>query len=106
MNVGEYARTSVARNLQAIQRTKADMVGGVAALYEAMYDNDNGAIETALAEVVISAFVLSKRLGISYASLDGAIRKQLQSMADAGHEAEQWFGDCSALLHHMQNGTE
>lgn len=105
MDVGEQARTDVARNLQAVQRLKADMIGGVAALYDAMYSNDDPAVKGALAQVVISAFVLSKRLGISYTSLDEAIRKHLRTMAESGHEAEQWFGDCSELLHHMKSET-
>lgn len=99
------ARTDVARNLQAIERLKADAAAGVAALYDSMYRNDQQAIEDALAAMVVSAFALSKRLGISYAGLDEAIGRRLQAMVEQGHEAEQWFGDCSELLESMRHGA-
>lgn len=105
MNPAKAARADVARNLQAIERLKADAVSGIAALYEGMYRNDDQEIEDALAAIVISAFALSKRLGVSYAGLDKAIHNRLQTMVEQAHETEQWFGDCSALLQYMQNGT-
>lgn len=99
------ARADVARNLQAIERLKVDAAAGVAALYEGMYQNDEKAIEDALAAMVVSAFALSKRLGISYAGLDEAIGRRLRSMVEQEHEAEQWFGDCSELLEYMRRGA-
>lgn len=105
MNPARGVRADVARNLQAIERLKADAVAGIAALFEGMYRNDDQEIEDALATVVISAFALSKRLGVSYAGLDKAIQNQLHKMVEQAHETEQWFGDCSALLQYMQNGT-
>lgn len=105
MNAARGAPADVARNLQAVERLKADAARGVAALLEGMYRNDDAQIEDALAALVISAFALSKRLGISYAGLDDAIRRRLQAMIEQAHEAEQWFGDCSELLRHMQQGS-
>lgn len=105
VNAARGAPADVARNLQAIDRLKADAARSVAALLEGMYRNDGGQIEDALATMVISAFALSKRLGISYAGLDDAIRRRLQAMIEQSHEAEQWFGDCSELLRYMQQGT-
>ncbi|HLT58107.1 MAG: MazG-like family protein [Limnochordales bacterium] len=95
----------IARNLQAIERLKADLAAGVAALYQGMYRNEDAAIEDALADVVASAFLLSQRLGISYASLDGAVLRRLRAMAEQGHEAEAWFGDCSTLMKYLQDGA-
>lgn len=105
VNTARGARADVARNLQAIERLKADAAGGVAALFESMYQNDDQEIEDALAAMVVSAFALSKRLGISYAGLDEAIRRRLRTMVEQGHETEQWFGDCSELLQYMQHGA-
>lgn len=105
MNPAKGVRADVARNLQAIERLRTDAVAGVAALCEGMYRNDDEEIEDALAAMVISAFALSKRLGISYAGLDAAIQKRLRTMVEQSHETEQWFGDCSELLQYMQHGT-
>lgn len=95
----------IARNVQVVERLKADLIAGNAALYDALYNNEEGATEDALAAIVTSAFVLSKRLGIPYKELDDAIRRRLRTMIDEDHEVEQWFGDCSALLNYMQDGT-
>lgn len=105
VNAARGAPADVARNLQAIERLKADAALGVAALFEGMYRNDDQQIEDALAAMVISAFALSKRLGISYVGLDDAIRRRLQTMIEQAHEAEQWYGDCSELLRYMQQGA-
>ncbi len=105
VNAPRKAPADVARNLQAIERLKADAASGVAALFEGMYRNDDEQIEDALATIVVSAFALSKRLGISYAGLDDAIRRRLSIMIEQSHEAEQWFGDCSELLQYMRQGA-
>ncbi|MBO8141083.1 MAG: MazG-like family protein [Firmicutes bacterium] len=99
------ARADIARNLQAIERLKADLAVSFAALYQAMYRNEDREMEAALADVVIGAFLLSKRLGISYAGLDAAVLRRLRAMRGQGHEAEEWFGDCSALLAYLQDGA-
>lgn len=105
VNRPEGARADIARNLQAIERLKADMAAGLAALYQGMYRNDNAETQGALAGVVARAYLLGRRLGISYAGLDAAILSSVRSMARHGHEAEQWFGDCSALMKYLQDGA-
>lgn len=105
VNRADGARAEIARNLQAVERLKADLAAGVAALYQAMYRNDDAEIESALAAVVASAFLLSRRLGMSFAGLDTAVLRRLRALAQQGHEAEQWFGDCSALLKYLQDGA-
>ncbi|HEY8486975.1 MAG TPA: MazG-like family protein [Limnochordales bacterium] len=98
------AESQLARDLRVIEFLKADLAAGVAAVYRAMARVNDEAVSEALASVVVGAYVLARRLGISPARLDMKVESRVRSAMAEPHELEQWYGDFSALYRHFQGG--
>ena len=92
----------IARQLRLIEWLKAELVATVGQLYKALVKNSETAIVDALANLVIGCYLLGKRLGISFAKLDGVIMEHLASPAFREHEIEQWHGDVTNLQNHWE----
>ncbi|MCL6614323.1 MAG: MazG-like family protein [Firmicutes bacterium] len=96
----------IARNARAIEWLQAELVHEAGSLLRALVkDNEEAALDS-LAAVVISSYLLAKRLGYGLARLDGVIRSRLQSGLEHEHELEQWYGDISELLRHLYGRRE
>ncbi|MEW6662962.1 MAG: MazG-like family protein [Bacillota bacterium] len=93
----------IARNFRLLEWLKAELVGGVAALLRAAVKGSQEAILDALAGIVVTAYLLGKRLGVSFARLDAKMRDKLESSISEDHEIECWYGDLSALLYHLKS---
>ncbi|MGE5598335.1 MAG: MazG-like family protein [Bacteroidota bacterium] len=92
----------IARNVRAIEWLKAELVHETGSLLRALVKNNEEAALDGLAAVVISAYLLSRRLGYGFARLDAKIRARLQSGLEQDHEFEQWYGDISEYLQHVR----
>ncbi|MGI5840415.1 MAG: MazG-like family protein [bacterium] len=94
---------AVAKNMQVIEWLKTELLGGVTNLFKAMTKNSEDAWLEALSGVITTAYVLARRLGISFARLESKIVTKLRSYISDEHEMEKWYGDLSALLNHILN---
>jgi len=56
----------VAKNLKIIEWLKAEMVDSVGALFKALLKTGNDAAADALAAIIIVAYLLGKRVGVSF----------------------------------------
>jgi len=92
----------VAKNLKIIEWLKAEMVDSVGALFKALLKTGNDAAADALAAIIIVAYLLGKRVGVSFYTVDARIKAQLMANINDGHEVEQWYGDLSDLLHYLE----
>jgi hypothetical protein len=95
----------IARNVRTIEWLKAEMVGGVSALFKALMKNSEEAILEALATVVIAAYLLGKRLGIPFSRLDVKIEAKVSANIAKHHEIEQWYGDFSGFRRYLEERT-
>lgn len=93
---------NVTKNITAIEWLKAEMLGEVAALFKAIITASEERIVGALATIIITAYVLAKRLGIGFATVDTQIEQRLQHNINDQHELEKWYGDLSSLLVYME----
>jgi hypothetical protein len=93
----------VAKNLKIIEWLKAEMVDSVGALFKALLKTGNDAAAEALAAIIVIAYLLGKRVGVSFFTVDAKIRAQLTNNINDGHEVERWYGDLSDLLHYLEN---
>lgn len=89
---------NIARNIRVIEWLKTELLGTVSALFKAMIKNSDEAIEDALASMVITIYVLARRLGISFAQLDIRVESKLRNAIKDKHEVEDWYGDLTAFL--------
>ncbi|PKM47411.1 MAG: hypothetical protein CVV03_03570 [Firmicutes bacterium HGW-Firmicutes-8] len=88
----------IARNIRVIEWLKTELLGTVSALFKAMMKNSDEAIEDALASMVITIYVLARRVGISFAQLDIRVESKLRNAIKDKHEVEDWYGDLTAFL--------
>lgn len=101
--MGPFTERSLAKQLKVVDWLRAELVGGVAALLRAMVNGGEETMLDALATIVISAYLLGRRLGIPFARLDLRVAGRAQALA-ADHEIERSYGDLSALSQHLQPG--
>lgn len=91
----------IARNIRVIEWLKAELVGTIAALFKAMVKNSEELIEDALASMVVTVYVLARRLGVSFAQLDVRVESKVRNAIKDKHEVEDWYGDMTALLKYL-----
>jgi phosphoribosylformylglycinamidine (FGAM) synthase PurS component len=56
-----------------------------------------------LSNIVIESYVLSKRMGISYDSLEIQIKEKLRLGIDENNDIEKWYKDLSSLCNHISS---
>jgi len=91
----------IARNIRVIEWLKTELISTVAALFKAMVKNSEEAIADALASMVVTVYVLARRLGVSFAQLDVRIESKIKNAISEKHEVEGWYGDLTALLKYL-----
>ncbi len=94
------ADVDIARNLKSIEWLKTELIGGVAELYRAMRAARDEAILDQLANVIMTAYVLCRRLGFDFTELEQRLTHKVQANARKPHDFEEWYGDFSALERH------
>jgi hypothetical protein len=94
--------SDILRRLRLIEGLKADLLTEVGKLYQAMIHNKREAIGEALAQLIISAFVLGRRLGIEYSQMDEIVNARLGHNIKQETEAERWFGDMSEYRRYLR----
>lgn len=92
----------IARNIKTIEWLKAELVTATGHLFKSLVRGAEDAVLDALAYIVITTFILARRLGFSFSVLDAAIARRVRDNIDESHEIEEWFGDFSALLHYFE----
>lgn len=93
--------TEILRKIRLIEHLKAELVTDVGQVYHAVAENNGQAVH-ALADVIIGGYVLGKRLGIEYVALDEAVNRKVEMLINQEPDPEKWYGDYSALRHHIQ----
>lgn len=93
----------IARNIRLLEWLQAELVGAVASLLKATIRGSQEAILDALAGVIMTTYLLGRRLGLSYTRVDLRLEDKLRASLVEGHEVEQWYGDLSALLRYLEN---
>ncbi|HOV80842.1 MAG TPA: MazG-like family protein [Bacillota bacterium] len=93
--------SSIAKNIKVIDWLKADLITSVSALFKSMLKGSEELLLDALASLVITCYVLGRRLGINFPRLDLKVEAKLRRSIDEDHEMERWYGDLSALLNYL-----
>jgi len=91
----------IAKNIKIIEWLKADLVTSVSALFRSMLKSSEDHLLDALASLLVTCYVLGRRLGINFSSLDLRVEAKLRQSIDEDHELERWYGDLSALLNYL-----
>lgn len=93
--------SGIAKNIRVVEWLKADLLTSVSALFRGMLRGDEEHLVDALAGLIITCYILSRRLGISFSRLDLKLESKLRQNIEENHELEKWYSDLSLLLTHL-----
>lgn len=91
----------IAKNIKVIEWLKADLITSVSALFKSMLRGSEDRLLDALSSLVITCYILGRRLGINFSRLDLKVEAKLRQGIDEDHEVERWYGDLSTLLNYL-----
>lgn len=94
--------SDILRKMRLIEWLKAELITQVGTLYQAMAKNKEQAISEGLAAIIVACYILAKRLGIGFDSLDRDILKKVEQNIKSEHEVEKWFGDFSEYQNYLR----
>lgn len=92
----------VAKSIRVIEWLKAEMVGSVASLLRSMVKGGEDAIADCLAGILMTAYILGKRVGVAYTKVDQRLKEKVSAGIRDGHEIEEWYGDLTSLLRYLE----
>ncbi|MGI6227429.1 MAG: MazG-like family protein [Peptococcales bacterium] len=87
----------IAKNAKVLDELKADLIGTVSTLMKNTIKGSEEAITGSLASLIVTTYIIGRRLGIKFYQIDEAVRIQLRNSIGSDHEVEKWFNDLTSL---------
>ncbi|MBB3130518.1 hypothetical protein FHS19_005237 [Paenibacillus rhizosphaerae] len=92
----------VAKRAKVIEWLKTEVVDHVSRLFKALWEGSTTRVGDSLASLIMSSYILARRLGMSYKDMDNLLLDKLKKHKQEGHQLEDWYQDISALEEHMR----
>ncbi|WP_166245905.1 MazG-like family protein [Paenibacillus turpanensis] len=92
----------VAKRLKIVEWLKTEVLDHMSRLFKGIWDGNTHRITDSLASLVVSCYILGRRLGLPYDQLDQAMKEKLGKHRKEGHQLEDWYGDISSLEDHLR----
>ncbi|MBC7075671.1 MAG: MazG-like family protein [Syntrophomonadaceae bacterium] len=100
---GRGREIDIAKNLRVIEWLKAELVDSVGVLFKALLKTGNDIKVDALATIMIITYLLGRKVGINFQTLDMRVKNKLSTSINDSHEVEEWRGDLADLLNYLEN---
>jgi hypothetical protein len=97
---------NITGSIKVIEWLKAELLGAVAALYRVLLKGSRVSqevISDSIAGIIILSYLLAKRLGIDFSSVDQKIQGKLKVGIIEEDEIEKAHGDLSMLLGYIKD---
>lgn len=94
--------SDILRKLRFIDWLKAELASHVAALLHAIARNSERAMAESLAALVVTSYVLARRLGIDFEALDREIAGWLTRYTSKDHDVDKWTGDYAEFERYLR----
>ena len=94
----------VTKNVKIIEWLKSELLMTVASLFETLVKGVKGSQETLidiLANIILVTYILGKRLGINFSSIDMRVDEKIKLGILEQHKVEDWYGDLSNLKQYL-----
>lgn len=101
MGMGSGKDMDVARRAKIIEWLKTEMIEEMAQLFRGLWEGRQTRIVDGLASLIVSSYLLARRLGVSYRELDDTVLEKLKTHKRDHHQLEEWYGDLSSLERHL-----
>jgi len=96
------AEVDLAKRAKVIEWLKTEVVDQVSRLFKALWDGSSARMTDSLASLIVSCYILGRRLGVPYHRLDDAIMDKLKKHREDQHQLEDWYQDISTLENHIR----
>ena len=97
---------NLSTNLRAVDSIKSEILSEVARLYNALSDYETAGLESRVVEhistIIAMNYILSRRMGLDFNSIDSKICELCEIAARANHELELAFSDMSELGRYLR----
>lgn len=92
----------IAKNIKVIEWLKAEILEQVSALFKGLYHGKESYIIDSLSSLIVSIYVLARRVGIPFHKIDKAVIDKINDNKAKGHEIEEWYGDLTVLEQYIK----
>jgi hypothetical protein len=99
---GVKRELDITHNLKIVEWLKADLVDTVGVLMKSLMKAGSDATIDALANLIIIAYILGRRVGISFQVIEMRIKHKLNNSINDAHETEQFYGDLTQLQKYLE----
>lgn len=87
----------IAKSIKIVDWLKIEILDQISALFRGIHSANQHLMIDSLSGLVISVYVLARRMGFSFRELDQSVSQKLREHAREGHQLEEWYGDLSQL---------
>lgn len=95
----------ITRNIKLIEWLKSELLADLADLFRALAggvrEELHEAVGEILSNIILISYLLGKRLGISYNSIEMKIHSKVKLGLVENHDVEKYYGDLSELSRHL-----
>ncbi|WP_044641404.1 MazG-like family protein [Risungbinella massiliensis] len=92
-----------AKNLKVIDWLKTEVLDQISNLFRGLHHANQRMIIDSLSSLVVSIYVLGRRMGLTYRELDQEVTQKLVEHQEDGHQLEEWYRDLSMLEEYIKN---
>ncbi|WP_438351951.1 MazG-like family protein [Paenibacillus sp. FA6] len=92
----------VAKRAKVIEWLKTEVVDHVSRLFKALWEGSTARVGDSIASLIMSSYILARRLGVSYREIDELLIDKLKKHKQEGHQLEEWYQDISTLEEHLR----
>ncbi|MCX7710527.1 MAG: MazG-like family protein [Clostridia bacterium] len=97
----------ITRNIKMIEWLKSELLTDLANLFKSlvngMREDVHDAISETLSNIILISYLLGRRLGLSYNSIEMKIESKVKLGLIENHDVEKYYGDLSELAKHLNS---
>jgi len=97
----------ITRNIKIIEKLKSELLTDVANLFRVLVNGIkeelHDAIADALSNIILICYLLGRRLGVSYNSIELKIDSKIRLGLVENDDMEKYYGDLSELAKHLNS---
>ncbi len=97
----------ITRNVKLIEWLKSELVTDIANLFRLLVNGvREEVLETVsdtLSNIILIAYLLGKRLGISYNMIEMKVHNKVRLGLVENHDVEKYYGDLTELSRHLES---
>lgn len=97
----------ITRNIKIIEWLKSELLTDVANLFKVLVngvkEEVHESVSDTLSNIILICYLLGRRLGISYNSIELKIESKVKLGLIENHDVEKYYGDLSELSRHLNS---